>query len=143
MNSVAQTLIDGLEEGDLSLDKLLRIKEGLLKEAQYIDALVDKKITIRLDEAGDQYIIEQDGKTIGTGGTREEVISVLNKLKINNDYDPNFGDDKVCKCGHTYYRHFDSYEDMRSVGCKYCWCHIFAERISEERQTPHPGSKDM
>ena len=37
-------------------------------------------------------------------------------------YDPNFGDDKLCKCGHKYYRHFDTFEDMRPVGCKYCMC---------------------
>ena len=37
-----------------------------------------------------------------------------------NFYDPNFGDQKLCKCGHHYYRHFDSYEDMNPVGCKYC-----------------------
>jgi hypothetical protein len=40
-------------------------------------------------------------------------------------YDPNFGDDKVCQCGHPYYRHFDTYEDMYPVGCKYCGCDRF------------------
>jgi len=35
-------------------------------------------------------------------------------------YDPAFGDNKLCECGHTYYRHFDTYEDMAPVGCKYC-----------------------
>ena len=34
-------------------------------------------------------------------------------------YNPNFGDNKMCKCGHTYARHFDSYENMEPVGCKY------------------------
>ena len=37
-------------------------------------------------------------------------------------YDHTFGDDRVCSCGHTYYRHFDTYDDMRAVGCKYCEC---------------------
>ena len=46
-------------------------------------------------------------------------------------YYPDFGDDKECKCGHSYYRHFDTYEDMRAVGCKYCNCHIFEEKQSE------------
>jgi len=41
-------------------------------------------------------------------------------------YDPDFGDHKVCGCGHEYHRHFDSYEDMNPVGCKYCDCDIFA-----------------
>jgi len=35
-------------------------------------------------------------------------------------YDKDFGDDRDCKCGHPYYRHFDTYEDMAPVGCKYC-----------------------
>jgi hypothetical protein len=37
-------------------------------------------------------------------------------------YDKSFGDDRQCRCGHVYYRHFDSYEEMRPVGCKYCGC---------------------
>ena len=42
-------------------------------------------------------------------------------------YDPEFGDDRVCVCGHPYHRHFDSYEDMEPVGCKYCDCETFKE----------------
>lgn len=37
-------------------------------------------------------------------------------------YDESFGDDKLCKCGHAYYRHFDPYDDMIPIGCKYCIC---------------------
>lgn len=36
-------------------------------------------------------------------------------------YNENFGDDKLCKCGHPYDRHFDSYDNMSPVGCKYCY----------------------
>lgn len=50
-------------------------------------------------------------------------------------YDQNFGDDKICKCGHSYVRHFDPYEDYDPVGCKYCWnenaCYVF-EPMQEE-----------
>ena len=35
-------------------------------------------------------------------------------------YDPNFGDEKLCLCGHPYYRHFDTYDNMADIGCKYC-----------------------
>ena len=49
-------------------------------------------------------------------------------------YDPKFGDDRVCNCGHTYRRHFDTYDDMRPVGCKYCGCQKFAE-------SPAPAAK--
>lgn len=42
-------------------------------------------------------------------------------------FNPKYGDEKVCKCGHVYYRHFDTYEDMKPVGCKYCGCFTFTE----------------
>lgn len=47
------------------------------------------------------------------------------------EYNPNFGDDKTCECGHSYYRHFDSYEEMSNVGCKYCHCNDFKEKTHE------------
>lgn len=47
------------------------------------------------------------------------------QVSIQNPYDENFGDDRICKCGHPYYRHFDSYDDMKPIGCKYCACFIF------------------
>lgn len=43
-------------------------------------------------------------------------------------YNPNYGDDRICECGHAYYRHFDSYENMDAVGCKYCCCYEFKEK---------------
>lgn len=46
------------------------------------------------------------------------------------EYDKNFGDNKTCKCGHPYYRHFDTYEYMKPVGCKYCGCSSF--ELAEE-----------
>ena len=44
---------------------------------------------------------------------------------INRFYNPDYGDSKECKCGHNYDRHFDSYENMEDVGCKYCECWTF------------------
>ena len=42
---------------------------------------------------------------------------------IGNSYDKTFGDDKLCVCGHPYYRHFDTYDCMSPAGCKYCACY--------------------
>ena len=42
-------------------------------------------------------------------------------------YNPNYGDHRICKCEHQYYRHFDSYDDMHPCGCKYCPCMMFEE----------------
>lgn len=44
---------------------------------------------------------------------------------IFREYNPEYSDGKLCKCGHSYYRHFDSYEGMAPVGCKYCECNEF------------------
>lgn len=33
------------------------------------------------------------------------------------------------ECGHAYYRHFDTYDDMLPVGCKYCGCETFVEPV--------------
>lgn len=46
-------------------------------------------------------------------------------------YNPNYGDDRECTCGHAYYRHFDSYDDNYPCGCKYCPCDEFKEKVDE------------
>ena len=59
---------------------------------------------------------------------------VTYSVDINKQYNPHFGDDKLCQCGHTYYRHFDSYEGMEACGCKYCGCYDFELAKSEIRE---------
>jgi hypothetical protein len=49
-------------------------------------------------------------------------------------YNKEFGDDKECECGHPYYRHFDTYEDMEACGCKYCGCYTFTLSKKEIRE---------
>ena len=39
-------------------------------------------------------------------GVLEEVYAATKYAMVK--YDPEFGDDKLCKCGHVYYRHFDT-----------------------------------
>lgn len=57
----------------------------------------------------------------------EKKIVVTKRL-----YNPKYGDDRECECGHAYYRHFDTYEDMDPVGCKYCGCHTFVEKCDDD-----------
>jgi hypothetical protein len=52
----------------------------------------------------------------------EEVVTI-----IVRKYNPDYGDNRVCICGHPYYRHFDTYDGMLPVGCKYCECGEFRE----------------
>ncbi len=53
-------------------------------------------------------------------------------INVNRVYNPNYGDDIECECGHPYYRHFDTYENMDPCGCKYCPCYHF-KNLSQER----------
>jgi hypothetical protein len=50
---------------------------------------------------------------------------------VHRRYNPNYGNDRICNCGHVYYRHFDSYDNMDAVGCKYCPCGDFVEVTGE------------
>jgi len=59
----------------------------------------------------------------------EEVI-----VKRIKKYNPKYGDERICKCSHSYYRHFDSYEEMYPCGCKYCQCYDFQEREKDEQE---------
>lgn len=56
---------------------------------------------------------------------------ITERIVIDMAYNPNYGDNRICTCGHEYYRHFDSYEDMEPVGCKYCGCFEFVEKQPE------------
>lgn len=56
-----------------------------------------------------------------------EVITIVKEQK----YNPKYGDDRICACGHPYYRHFDTYEQMYACGCKYCGCFTFVEENKE------------
>jgi hypothetical protein len=56
------------------------------------------------------------------------------KVDKTRKYNKDFGDDKECECGHPYYRHFDTYEDMEACGCKYCGCYNFKLSKKEIRE---------
>lgn len=59
-----------------------------------------------------------------------ELENPVKKIKDpNSEYDEFFGDGRICKCGHLYRQHFDSAENMRHIGCKYCSCYDFKEDV--------------
>ena len=60
-------------------------------------------------------------------------IQVLKQVVCK--YNPNYGDDRICKCGHPYHRHFDSYDDMSASCCKYCGCYKFVEAKEDADST--------
>jgi hypothetical protein len=63
---------------------------------------------------------------------KDEPYLLENIFVIKRKYNPNYDNDKTCICGHPYHRHFDSYENMEAVGCKYCGCNNFEEITEEE-----------
>ena len=67
-----------------------------------------------------------------------EIIALLgNPLVYNEHYDIRHCGD--CVCGHEYYRHFDPYENMEPVGCKYCQCDTFKEsKMKTPQKTEEP-----
>jgi hypothetical protein len=47
-------------------------------------------------------------------------------------YNINYGDHRICQCGHSYYDHFIQ-PDLIPMGCELCGCIIFMEK--EEHDT--------
>ena len=46
-------------------------------------------------------------------------------------WDKSADQEAKCQCGHVYYRHFDTYDYMYPVGCKYCDCAEFKKDESK------------
>lgn len=82
------------------------------------------------DFAKSIYFWSQYVKVV-TAGTDQPYITV-HRVEVEKMYNGNYGDDRECKCGHPYYRHFDTYENMYPVGCKYCGCYHFEEAPPSE-----------
>ena len=68
----------------------------------------------------DVYATREDAELACHGKTypNSEQYDIVEKEmigSIENDYNPTYGDTRLCTCGHEYYRHFDTY----------CECRIF------------------
>jgi hypothetical protein len=48
---------------------------------------------------------------------------------VKIEHNPKYDQSALCTCGHTYDRHFDSYERMEPIGCKYCPCFEFIPAV--------------
>jgi len=46
-------------------------------------------------------------------------------VTVEEAWNPNYDQRALCKCGHEYFRHFDTLEDMFPIGCKFCECERF------------------
>lgn len=87
------------------------------------------KVRLKYESLGklnDQYVsifyLQRNGEY---NSLREQFVNIIEQEELTlagntPDYDPKFGDNKLCECGHTYERHFDTYADMEPIGCKHC-----------------------
>ena len=103
------------EEMDAIKNRVEHLEHELKSEVALNNALQDKINGINRDQ------------------DQEDNPPYLTKKTLNLDvvslYNPKYGDDRECECGDPYYRHFDTYENMEAVGCKYCECNEFKEAI--------------
>lgn len=66
-------------------------------------------------------------------------LPYLIKEEVTYHWNREYDQSAICECGHTYERHFDSYEDMAPVGCKYCLCYEF-ERAEDQLEALARGT---
>lgn len=103
-----------LEETKEDLIKALRIQPYYYDS---IDGYLVEKFLSRLEQVNLVGVtIEEEKPYIGEDG---------------DEYNPYYGDGRMCRCGHSYDRHFDLSEytdDYCSCGCIHCSCNEFIEQ---------------
>ncbi|QOI67521.1 hypothetical protein SEA_BEUFFERT_143 [Streptomyces phage Beuffert] len=82
---------------------------------KFMDESREGKETIR-DGFGSKMLAEAWLRVHLENYVRENMVGLWN---------PDHDQQAKCKCTHPYERHFDSYEDMYPIGCKYCECDTF------------------
>lgn len=65
--------------------------------------------------------------TQSKSGLKDQPYIYITETNQRKLYNSQYGDERKCQCGHSYHRHFDTYENMEAVGCKYCECNNFRE----------------
>jgi len=116
---------DKIKNVILGYQRLLAAKHR--KDWEHLQSMCPKMLTL-LEEGEVEKVCRWLGFMQGVFWERRiYTINQLRKHNIDGEvhfsytmYDPDYGDQRECKCGHTYERHFDGYEDNDAVGCKYC-----------------------
>lgn len=75
--------------------------------------------------------INEDFQAAIKEATKDHPYLATIRNEVVLTYNPQYGDYRVCQCTHVYVKHFDTYEEMAVVGCKYCDCETFTERKEE------------
>lgn len=56
------------------------------------------------------------------------IVYSIQRTLVAYAWNPGYDQGSECKCEHSYHRHFDSYEEMYPIGCKYCECRTFSPK---------------
>lgn len=98
------------------------------KQTKILEEII--KLIIEFDKSADLSEPYIENLSDQLKNYKDRDLSIDN-IYINNLYNKTYWDNRLCKCWHEYYRHFDTYDDMYSVWCKYCWygwdCNWFEE----------------
>ncbi len=122
-NKVIFCVIDETFENDNKFNRAQSRSLNLIgKQIEYNGG----KFFTNLDDVANYLNSECDGEE------KPYLLETVRRTFVNKKYNPNYGDNRKCKCGHSYYRHFDSWADMRNVGCKYCGCDEFVEQKEQK-----------
>lgn len=97
------------------------VKAECIKDGEIITIRV--KRTGRRDVRSHWKLIESHTYKSVIGPSPEVSVPTQSDIK----YDESFGDERLCSCEHTYHRHFDTYDNMAPIGCKYCPCSKWVE----------------
>jgi hypothetical protein len=80
---------------------------------------------LELIQEGNFQLLQQKEKELKAANEKPYISHVV--VSTEQRYNPEYGDERICTCGHVYRRHFDTYDNMAAIGCKYCQCRTFVE----------------
>lgn len=72
--------------------------------------------------------VVSETKTQVSRGDEPYIVHSVIRTVLTKQWNKGYNQDALCNCGHPYYRHFDTYEEMYPIGCKYCDCHNFTPK---------------
>lgn len=104
------------------------------KYVESVDAAAPKPHEVAINDiiSDNQQAFDE---MINSGLKEPYITETKTVIETTRKYNPDYGDNRECVCGHAYYRHFDTYEDMEPVGCKYCECGNFQEKSKPSIKT--------
>lgn len=98
-----------------------------IREFQYRVADLEDRLSHQCADPVPEPVAVPEDEVSGVEGGKDSPYLITRRAIRERAYNPDYGDDRPCRCGHPYHRHFDGFEDNAAVGCKYCPCDDFVE----------------